>query len=95
MLKIKDDVDLKELEKFDYKKNGGTEKYWHFYYYTKEIYGIMNWYLIKIDGKTRKIEIFKDLAVQHSSPFNNVESVKKNRLIKDIIKADMVEKVQE
>ena len=95
MLKIKDDVDLKELEKFNYKKNGGTEKCWHFYYYTKEIYGIMNWYLIKIDGKTRKIKIFKDLTMQHSFPFNNVESVKKNRLIKDIIKADMVEKVEE
>ena len=91
MLRIKEGIDLKELEKFDYKKHGGTEKCWYFHYYTKEIYGLMNSYLIKIDGSSRDIFIFKNLSLDKS--FANVTAVNKKRLIKDLIKADMVEKV--
>lgn len=37
-LKIKDNVDLKELEKFGYKKLGGTEEeHYHWGYYSKLI----------------------------------------------------------
>lgn len=92
MLKIKDDVDLKELEKFNYKKHGGKEKCWHFYYYTKEIYGIINCYLIKIDAHTREIITYKNLSYDKSFAF--VKKIEKKRLIKHLIKADLVEVVE-
>ena len=93
MLKIKNNVDLKELEKFDYKKHGGTENCFYFYFYTKKIYGLLNSYLIKIDGYTRKIFIYKNLSRDLS--FANVELITRNKKVKDLIKADMVEKVEE
>lgn len=93
MLKIKDDVDLKELEKFGFKKVGGIEKEWYFYYYEKIIIGILNAYLIRIDGYTRKIKIYKNLSLDLS--FANRELVKRNKKIKDLIKARLVEKIEE
>ena len=51
----------------------------------------MNCYLIKIDGSSREIFIFKNLSFDNS--FANVTTVNKRRLIKDLIKADIVEKV--
>jgi hypothetical protein len=93
MLKIKDDVDLKELEKFGFTKIGGLEKEWHFYYYQKYIFGIFNSYQVIINGYTREIKIFKNLSLDLS--FANKELVKRNRKIKDLITAGLVEKVEE
>jgi len=90
MLKIKDNVDLKELEKFGYKKHGGTDNCFYFYFYIKEIYGLLNSYLIKIDGYTRKIFIYKNLSRDLS--FANVELITKNKKVKDLKKAGLVEK---
>ena len=44
MLKIKDDVDLKELEKFGYEKLGGTqEEHYYWGFYQKEINTLFIW----------------------------------------------------
>lgn len=91
MLKIKDGVNLKELKNFNYEIYGGIEKEWHFYYYQKIIIGILNSYEIIIDGYTREIKIFKNLSSDLS--FANKKSVKSNKKIRDLIKADLVEKV--
>lgn len=98
MLKIKDDVDLKELEKFWYEKFGGTQEehyYWGFYH--KEINTLFNKYKIKIyiQGQNmRKIVAFRNLALDES--FKNVEIVEpKKKWIRDLIQAGLVEKVGE
>ena len=92
MLKIKDDVDLKELEKFGFRKHGGEEECWYFHYYSKEIYGIINCFLIKIEANNREIIIYKNISRDKS--FANVDRVNKKRLIQDLIKANFVEVVE-
>jgi hypothetical protein len=80
MLKIKDDVDLKELEKFGFKEqnyiNGITYKY------------------EKINGnyETMNIIIGRDRIIHYNqeSVFNEIDSV-----IYDLIQANLVEKVEE
>lgn len=43
MLKIKDNIDLKELEKFGYKRQGGKEEeHYHWGYYTKKIFKLFS-----------------------------------------------------
>ena len=87
-LKIREDIDLEELKNFVYEKNGGTEPYWHFYYWIKEIHGIFNDYQIVINGTNRKIYMFENLSPSKS--FANKRKVNKKRLIHDIIKAKLV-----
>lgn len=87
-LKIREDIDLEELKNFGYEKNGGTEPYWHFYYWIKEIHGIFNDYQIVINGTNRKIYMFENLSPSKS--FANKRKVNKKRLIHDIIKAKLV-----
>lgn len=87
MLKIKDDVDLKELEKFDYELQ---EDWWNRptkidgsegeYIYNKHVAPYTS---IEIEIKTRKI------TEQQEDRFRNVEE----KYIDDLIKADLVEKV--
>lgn len=90
MLKIKDSIDLKELENFDYELK---EDWWdrgYFengdlkgkYIYWKHVDMLKS---IEIETDTRRIfESFDDMG-------RNVEE----KYIEDLIKADMVEKVKE
>lgn len=97
-LRIRDDVDLEELEKFGYEKLGGTqEEHYYWGFYQKEINTLFNKYKIKIyiQGRnTRKIVAFRDLTLDGS--FKNVEIIEpKKKWIRDLIRADLVEKVGE
>ena len=82
MLKVKDNVDLKELEKFGFKKvpmiyvKTIERKNKGFLTFRKNIY---------VDEKTRKLDIQEGLF--------NVD--KELETIYDLIKADLVEKVEE
>jgi len=86
MLKIKDDVDLKELEKFGFEFEKGK-------YFIKSVrkpmpserYSVKKHLAYSIPSKTRKIKIHK----------NNICWEYDNGLdiIYDLIKADLVEKV--
>lgn len=78
MLKIKDSVDLKELEKFGFEQYSIGHKIK--YEYKKEI-GNHEIYNIKIDEN--KIIYFNQLSVNNELP----------SIIYDLIKADLVEKV--
>ena len=82
MLKIKDNVDLKELEKFGF-ENDGYNYYYDFIPYNEDT---SNGQYVLVDIKTRKIYLdYIDLDYFDKS----VE------LLYDLIKADMVEKVEE
>ena len=79
MLKIKDDVDLKELEKFGFEEN----EYDYFYFQNPENYKEIR---ININIETRNVKTdldpFADGYIIHDK-------------IYDLIKADLVEKVNE
>ena len=77
MLKIKDNLDLKELEKFDFKYNDNTGKYM---FYERNLLG--KTYIV-INSWNRKI-------IYIQSEENDTICLKK---IYDLIKADLVEKV--
>lgn len=82
MLKIKDSVDLKELEKFGFEKDG-YNYYYDFIPYNEDT---VNGQYILVDIKTRKIDLgYIDLDYFDKS----VE------LLYDLIKADIIEKVEE
>ena len=77
MLKIKDNVDLKELEKFEFYYNG--------YGFTNKKYS----YISKCGSLVNKIFIRKDRCLSFNNPTNKVFNI-----IYDLIKADLVEKVE-
>ncbi len=83
MLKIRDDVDLKELEKFGFEKleNGPRgHKYIYFRYdkYGRELYNLY---------------INKDNYIRFRSPDSVIIAGSMQTLLYDLIKADLVEKV--
>ena len=82
MLKIKDDVDLKELEKFGFKHIDVCDDIWYTYYKKK----IDNNTDIHIDYSDRKIET--------RSVIYDYESYEWLDTLYDLIKADLVEKVE-
>ena len=77
MLKIRDNVDLKELEKYGFKKNSNFP------------YG---WAMVKTYKKSRyyqeDIYVWNDRTIQ-------VNAIELNDTIYDLIKADLVVKVEE
>ncbi len=91
MLKIKDNVDLKELEKYGYKENQNK--------YEKLVSSdnnskVWTWYeTIEIDKKDRIIttRLYNDCADQDW--YGYIENV--DRYLQDLEKADLVEKVEE
>lgn len=107
MLKIKDNVNLNELENFGFKKEGGTlkEHYYH-YKYTKFKQTLFSTYEIIIDiNRNRRISI-----IQLTSPIWTDEeyydnptvcrngydvTALKKRYIKDLTKAGLVEKASD
>ena len=70
MLKIKDNVDLKELEKFGFKKDKNI-------YYYKNVFGVI------------VLRIFDNRKISNPTDDNG------NVLLYDLIKADLVEKVDD
>ena len=94
MLKIKDSVDLKELEKFGFKFTYDPTTGDFEYAEKKIILGIpKHSYLLGID-KNRKLELFiyTNYALQGIS--SNIDDMLLDNIY-DLIKADMVEKVEE
>lgn len=79
MLKIKDNVDLKELEKFGFKR-----RYRNCYEYLREIHDHMVYRVYTTPNHCYiQIEIFEPMKIAGSL----------QSLIYDLIKADLVEKV--
>lgn len=70
MLKIKDNVDLKKLEKFGFKKDKNI-------YYYKNVFGVI------------VLRIFDNRKISNPTDDNA------NVLLYDLIKADLVEKVED
>ena len=89
MLKIKDNVDLKELEKFG---DGGDTSYYMEYFpeggcYRFEMYYSQdNYVTCHIDIDTRELTIDVELD-------SDIDGSLDLRLLYDLIKADLVEKV--
>lgn len=94
MLKIKDNIDLKELEKYGYKT---------FYLeHTKSTYAVKDicidrpdkitpdWYRIGVDEVNRK---FRKSKFRIGKTLLDVKVTKKD--LDDLIKADLVEKIEE
>lgn len=95
MLKIKDNVDLKELEKFGFKikysTNTGEIDYCRFENHTH----LRNhWFEVNIDIDTRKLEIRSYSNASFGNSHTDIEEYIEEVLY-DLIKADMVEKVEE
>ena len=93
MLKIKDSVDLKELEKYGYEYESILEVYYKMIIPHK-------WKIIFFDymPKARTITITKERKIitkkmDNWLDWNECETNKKD--IKDLIKADLVEKVED
>lgn len=70
MLKIKDNVDLKELEKFGFKKDKNI-------YYYKNVFNVI------------VLRVFDNRKISNPTDDNG------NVLLYDLIKADLVEKVED
>lgn len=83
MLKIKDNIDLKELEKF------GFEKFFK-YYDTNGIKEIIGTTHITVDSSTNELIVFYSAIEDCSVALDNVTD-----LLFDLIKAGLVEKVKE
>lgn len=84
MLKIKDNVDLKELENYGYMEWG------------KEDADVRYFKLIPINGLL--IVILKDRIIDYQLPLFSLikqEDIKIETFIEDLIKADLVEKVDD
>ena len=83
MLKIKDDFDLKELEKLGFER---ISKYW----YEKNIFGD--------DGDTITISVHtitRYIQLSWSSHGSSISFVYSLNILFDLIKADLVEKLEE
>lgn len=84
MLKIKDNVDLKELEKFEFKYDEDM-KYWY-----KHCIGTFNKFIVFTEND---IDIFKgQIIFYNDSAFNTTLYLD---TLYDLIKADLVEKVSD
>ena len=83
MLKIKDNVDLKELEKFGFKRMKN-----HYYKCKRNSYSkdLPNGY-IEINSNTKWI-------IQDGNDFFRVDEIAYQETLYDLIKADLVEKVE-
>ena len=100
MLKIKDNVDLKELEKFDYKQGQNMCNVSYSAYgkvfeveYSEELNDMLI-DIVEIDKKTKEIELLRSSKNGFRSLIYDDEKQLK-KYIDDLIKADLVEKVKE
>lgn len=81
MLKIKDSVDLKELEQFGFKFRKDYDCYVRYYFKVGNAETL-------VDKKSKIIKNYDDSFTQFGIPSDE-------ELLEDLIKADMVEKVEE
>ena len=108
MLKIKDNVDLKELEKFGFKYKKEKEGYLNHYYFINEKTGfnkslkngeIDYFYdenVIKILERTKEIvNVISCRAYDGKDITTKYYLYYENDILYDLIKADLVEKVEE
>lgn len=79
MLKIKDNVDLKELEKFGFNFRGDYNAYVRYYFKIPNAETL-------VDKKSKIIKNYDDSFIQFGIPSDE-------KLLEDLIKADLVEKV--
>lgn len=80
MLKIKDNVNLKELEKYGYTKHKMEKAAVDYYKFTKLC----------------AIQIFKDRSIHYQLPIGSpLKVIIIENFIQDLIKADLVEKVDQ
>ncbi len=95
MLKIKDNVDLKELEKFGYKQVEDTTDVSYCCY--GKVFGSKDGKslidVVEINKNTYRIELLRSFRNDFRSFVNGDENLL-NDLIEDLIKADLVEKVE-
>jgi len=91
MLKIKENVDLKELEKFGFLKYGGYEECYHHHYYIKVLksYFFQSYKELFIDADSRNVEVFEYDCILGK---RRLEIRAKRRWIKDLIKARLSRK---
>lgn len=95
MLKIKDNVDLRKLEKFDfsirYSTTTGNINYCKFENHTH----LRNhWFEVNIDINTRELEIRSYSTASYGNSHTDIEEYIED-LLYGLIKADLVEKVDE
>ena len=84
MLKIKDEVDLKELEKFGFKKEVDS-------YYKNQ----RNDYIINLANGYLKIHNEQRWVCQDGLSFLREDEIKYQNVLYDLIKEGLVEKVEE
>lgn len=88
MLKVKDNIDLKELEKFGFGRNYPTTDLYVLRVFNEKNYG----YSISINNRTRKIRV--GIAMDGNiSTIKNVDEL--SDVLFDIIQAGLVEKVED
>lgn len=93
MLKIKDNVDLKELKKYGFKITYDSET--GEYDYCRVInkrYLVNHWFEVEVDIKTKELKIMSYGTASFSNSHSDIEIVIED-LLYDLIKADLVEKV--
>lgn len=100
MLKIKDNVDLKELEKYGF-EDSETSNNVPVDSWGEEIYSFRNKYFKPIGDGRRGQEYYlfinkntKILAIYATEPDGNGTCIELSDVIYDLIKADLVEKVE-
>lgn len=96
MLKIKDEIDLKELEKFGFKRVQQNKKLNYIYFPTKEEYCMGNSILIQDDTTIYSLGYHIDEDRQMKFRFNTevMEFNKTINVLYDLIQAGLVEKVE-
>ena len=84
MLKIKDNVDLKELEKYGFEKLENEPRGHKYIYFRYDKYG----------RELYNLYINKDNYIRFRSPDSVIIAGSMQTLLYDLIKADLVEKVE-
>ena len=88
-MKIKDNVDIVQLCNYGFEKYGGDEKYYYYHFYTKTIRSFFGKLReIYISAKSKEIRVF-----EYDCILGRNEIKVRRRWIKDLIQADLVEKV--
>lgn len=96
MLKIKDNVDLKELEKFGYDEGYELFAVPYKYLYRKEIQRLFFHIEVLVYKETRQIRIIKWVKDWKNKSHKMIENFKNDiKYIRRLIRAGLVEKVGE
>lgn len=88
MFVIKKGVNLKELEKFGFKLEGGELHY--YFVYEKYVKKLFNWFIISV-YRDKSINISK---IYKGYDLRDIPEKHYKYFLKDLIKADLVEKIE-